>query len=136
MKKFAFAILVSLVTLSAFGQSGTLAAAVTPPTQTSIVVGNVTEHRADPNITGDIATASVELWLLTGGGVKADTYTVFMNGNTEVNALETARSATATNETGSGARIENFRVLTYLKANCTTFQRPCAAWVAGITLVP
>lgn len=136
MKKFILAAVLLFVAVGAFAQSGTLATPVAPPSQTSIVVGNVTEHRADPNVTNDIATASVELWLLTGGGVKADTYTVFLSGNTEVNALETARTSAAANETGSGARVQNFRVLTYLKANCSTFQRPCAAWVGNITLVP
>jgi hypothetical protein len=125
MKRLLIAFFLFIAATSLFAQSATLASPIAPPSQTNYVVGNVTEHRADPNATGDLATATIELWVMTAGGVKADTLTVFLSGNTEVNALEVARTNVAASETGSGARIQNFRVLTYLKASCATFARPC-----------
>lgn len=136
MKALLATVAVLLFAVSAFGQSATLATPETPPTRTSLQVGAVTENQNDPNIGGDVARATVTIWKMAGSvHVQGEDLTIQMVG-AEVAGLETARTNVATNETGTNARKQNFRILTYLKANCATFQTPCPAQVSTATIVP
>jgi hypothetical protein len=135
MKNLAILAILLLSTVSAFGQSATLATPQTLPTRTSLVVGSLTESRADPNVPATTARVSVELLLLSADGSRQDSRTIQLTG-AEVQAFDVARTTTAANETGSGTRVIDFRILTFLKANCGTFATPCPAGIATATLVP
>lgn len=135
MKRFIIAAVLLFVAASLFAQSATLATQIQPPARTSIVVGSITERRAEPSDPATAATASVELWLMAGDGSRHDVWTIQLVG-AEVVSLINAQLTPIAGETGTNVRKKNARVLKFLKDNCATFETPCPPAVPAVTVVP
>jgi len=143
MKRLAPALAVAalFVAASSLAQSATLAVADQPPSRTNLVVGQVIEARANPDDPNSINVVMIELWKMTAAGSKADTLTVTISGNAEVNgylgALETAVAGEPAGTTlAARYRRHNVRILKYLRDSCSTFTVACPAQMSTSTVVP
>jgi hypothetical protein len=129
MKKLIIiAIILSAHASALLAQSGATAAPVATPDKTRFIVGEVTEHRNDPFVANDQNQVRVTLWNVTAATAhpnQTSDVAVIITTLATIGAFEDARAVTAPGENASGVPRENFRVLTWLKANTAT---------AGVTI--
>lgn len=138
MKQLLALVLLALPTL-ALAQSGTLTAPIVPPTQTSLIVGQVHELRADPNDATTAAKISIVVWTLDSTGARAAVTVVNLTASADISgflgAVETPFTGEVAGTTlAARARRHNGRILNYLLTNCATLTPPCGLPVS--TMVP
>lgn len=148
MKKLAtIALILVALALPVFGQSATLASPETTDARTKVLIGNTCEHRADPNQSSDTSWIRIEIWKMTAADAHpvANDINVTLTG-AAINQYMNARRDDTPGENANGAANQNFRVLTWLKANTATngvtircadptvAQAACTAQVANMTV--
>jgi hypothetical protein len=144
MKRFAI-LLAFLLAAPALAQTATLATPETPSANlTYLLVGSVTEQRADPNDPNTGNRISIVLWKMTAAGVRApdaSSLRVDLTANADISgflaAVETPFAGEVAGTTlAARARRHNGRVLNYLVTGCPTFTPSCAAQISAATMVP
>jgi hypothetical protein len=139
MKKLILAFAFLFIASSVLAQSGTLTAPIVPPTQTSLIVGQVHELRADPNDATTAAKTSIAVWTLDSTGARAAVTVVNLTTNADISgflaAVETPFPGEVAGTTlAARARRHNGRILNYLLTNCATLTPSCG--LPASTLVP